>query len=110
MRFTRPGARTSIGRTLLGIALVEWRQLFRRTDDTEGMTRFQRTIALAKASWAVLKGDRSLALFPILSSVASVAIVAVLALLGWVTKGSTTNAAGHTEYSANAATIVIAAI
>ncbi len=74
------------------------------------MTRFQRTIALAKASWAVLKGDRSLALFPVLSAVASVAIIAVLALLGWATKGTTTNAAGHTEYTANAATIVIAAI
>jgi hypothetical protein len=74
------------------------------------MTRFQRTIALAKASWAVLKGDRSLVLFPVLSAIASVAIIAVLALLGWATKGTTTNAAGHTEYTANAATIVITAI
>ncbi|MEP6624308.1 MAG: DUF6159 family protein [Acidimicrobiia bacterium] len=74
------------------------------------MTRFQRTIALTKSSWSVLKGDRSLALFPVLSGVVSVAIIVVLALLGWVTKGSTTNAAGNTEYTANAATIVIAVI
>ncbi len=74
------------------------------------MTRFQRSIALIKSSWAVLKGDRSLALFPILSGVISLAIIVVLALLGWVTKGTTTNVAGNTEYSANAATIVIAVI
>ena len=72
------------------------------------MSRFQRTLALARASWAVLKSDRSLALFPIFSALASLALIIVLALLGWVTKGaSTTDAAGHTQYSANVATIVI---
>lgn len=72
------------------------------------MSRFQRTIALAKASWAVLKSDRSLALFPILSAIASIALIIVLAALGWFTKGTgTTDAAGNTQYTANAATIVI---
>ncbi|MGZ4676059.1 MAG: DUF6159 family protein [Acidimicrobiia bacterium] len=74
------------------------------------MTRFQRSIALAKASWAVLKSDRSLALFPVYSALVSIAIVAVLAVLGWATKGSEVNAAGHTHYTANAATFVIVAV
>ena len=71
------------------------------------MTRFQRTIALAKSSWAVLKGDRSLALFPVFSAVASLVLIAGLALLGWATKGTATDVAGNTKYTANAATIVI---
>ena len=71
------------------------------------MSRFKRTIILAKTSWAVLKSDRSLALFPVLSALASLGIIVVLAVLGWATKGTTTNNLGHTEYTASAATIVI---
>jgi hypothetical protein len=71
------------------------------------MSRFQRSLALGRASWAVLKSDRSLGLFPVLSGLVSIGVVAVLALLGWATKGSEVNAAGHTQYTASAATFVI---
>jgi hypothetical protein len=71
------------------------------------MSRFQRSLALGRASWAVLKSDRSLALYPIVSGLVSVGILIVLGLIGWVTKGSEVNAAGHTEYSATVATFVI---
>ena len=71
------------------------------------MNRFQRTIALAKASWAVLKSDRSLVLFPTISALVSLGLIAVLALLGWATLGTATDVAGATKYTANAATIVI---
>jgi hypothetical protein len=74
------------------------------------MSRFQRSLALLRASWAVLKSDRSLALYPIVSALVSVGIVAVLALIGWATKGSEVNAAGHTQYTASAATFVIVVI
>ena len=74
------------------------------------MSRFQRSLALWRASWAVLKSDRSLALFPIVSALVSVGIVAVLALIGWATKGSEVNAAGHTQYTASAATFVIVVV
>lgn len=70
------------------------------------MSRFQRSMALAKASWSVLKSDRSLALFPVYSALASIVIVAAMALLAWVTKGSETNASG-THYSASAGTVVV---
>lgn len=71
------------------------------------MTRFHRTVALAKASWAVLKSDRSLVLFPTISALVSLGLIAVLALLGWATLGTATDVAGATKYTANAATIVI---
>ncbi len=71
------------------------------------MSRFQRSLALGRASWSVLKSDRSLALYPIVSGLASIGILIVLGLLGWVTKGSEVNAAGHTEYTASVATFVI---
>jgi len=74
------------------------------------MSRFQRSLALWRASWAVLKSDRSLALYPIVSALVSVGIVAVLALIGWATKGSEVNAAGHTQYTASAATFVIVVV
>jgi hypothetical protein len=71
----------------------------------------QRSIALGKASWSVLKSDRSLTSFPIFSGLASIVIVAVMAGLAWVTKGaSTTDAAGHTHYSASVATFVVAGV
>jgi len=74
------------------------------------MSRFQRSLALGRASWAVLKSDRSLALYPIVSALVSVGIVAVLALIGWATKSSEVNAAGHTQYTASAATFVIVVV
>lgn len=75
------------------------------------MSRYQRTITLAKASWAVLKSDRSLALFPIISALASLGLIVVLALLGWVTKGKAVDvSSGHTQYTANVATYVIGVV
>jgi hypothetical protein len=71
------------------------------------MSRFQRSLALGRASWAVLKSDRSLGLYPVLSGLVSIGILAVLGLIGWVTKGSEVDAAGHTQYTASVATFVI---
>ncbi len=71
------------------------------------MSRFQRSIALLKASWAVLKSDRSLALFPVCSALASIGVALVLGLLAWATVGTETTATGGTGYTANAMTIVV---
>lgn len=71
------------------------------------MSRFQRSLALWRSSWAVLRSDRSLALFPIVSGLASVGTLLVLGLIGWATKGSEINSAGHTHYSASAATVLV---
>jgi hypothetical protein len=45
--------------------------------DTGGMTRFQTSWAIAKRSWAVLKSDKSLAWFPVLSFLASLVVFGV---------------------------------
>jgi hypothetical protein len=74
------------------------------------MSRFQRSIALAKASWSVLRSDRSIAWFPVLSGVTSVLVVALLGLIGFVTADETTTASGSTHYSASVATFVIAIV
>jgi hypothetical protein len=74
------------------------------------MSRFQRSLALGRASWSVLKSDRSLALYPIVSGLVSVGVLIVLGLIGWVTKGSEVNAAGHTQYTASVATFVVVAV
>jgi hypothetical protein len=74
------------------------------------MSRFQRSLALGRASWAVLKSDRSLALYPVLAAVSSIGICIVLALIGWATKGSEVTASGGTHYTANAATVVVAIV
>lgn len=71
------------------------------------MSRFQRSIALARASWGVLRSDRSLALFPVISFFANLLVVGAIALLLWATVGTTTNAAGNTEYTPSAVTIVV---
>ena len=42
------------------------------------MTRFQTSWAIAKRSWAVLKSDKTLAWFPVLSALGSLIVVAVL--------------------------------
>jgi hypothetical protein len=74
------------------------------------MSRFQRSLALGRASWSVLKSDRSLALYPVFSGLVSVGILIVLALIGWATKGSEVTAAGHTQYTASAATFVVVVV
>ena len=79
-------------------------------DDTGVMSRFQRSLALGRASWAVLKSDRSLALYPVFSGLVSVGILIVLGLIGWATKGSEVTASGTTHYTASAATFVIVVV
>ena len=71
------------------------------------MTRFQRSIALAKASWGVFRSDGSLVWFPVISGIVSMVIVGVLALIGWATAGTETTAAGDTHLTANAVTFVV---
>lgn len=59
------------------------------------MTRFQTSWAIAKRSWAVLKSDKSLAWFPVLSAIGSLLVVGLLggliALMG-IDDSSTGNA------------------
>lgn len=74
------------------------------------MNRFQRSVALAKASWRVFRSDHSLVWFPVLSGIASVGLFAVLGLIGWATAGSETNAAGDTHMTANAVTAIVALV
>jgi Family of unknown function (DUF6159) len=45
------------------------------------MTRFQTSWAIAKRSWAVLRSDKSLAWFPVLSFLASLVVVGIIAAL-----------------------------
>jgi hypothetical protein len=73
------------------------------------MSRFQRSVALWRSSWAVLKSDRSLALYPIVSALTSVGVLLVLGLIGWATKGTETGSGG-THYTATAATFVIVVV
>jgi hypothetical protein len=71
------------------------------------MNRFQRSVALAKASWNVLRGDGSLMWFPVLAGVVSAVLVGVMALIGWATAGSETTTSGSTHLTANAATFIV---
>ena len=71
------------------------------------MTRMQRSWALAKASWAVLKSEKGLVWLPVLSFLASVAVAAVFGLAIWATLGKDTGVGGQDEYSANVATYVL---
>lgn len=71
------------------------------------MTRMQRSWALAKASWAVLKSEKGLVWLPVLSFLASVAVVGVFGLAIWATLGKDTGVGGQDEYSANVATYVL---
>jgi hypothetical protein len=63
------------------------------------MTRISRTVDLAKASWNVLKQDRELLAFPVISFVVNAAVVAVFIGLIFLIGGfdSTTDAAGTTS-------------
>jgi len=73
------------------------------------MTRMQRSWALAKASWAVLKSEKGLVWLPVLSFIASVAVVAVFGIAVWATLGKDTGVNGQDSYSTNIATWVLAA-
>src|SRR4051812_21296869 len=80
MRFTRPGATKrattgSVPRPPGGAPTSP-----RPSHDRYwwSMTRFQTSWEIAKRSWAVLKSDKSLAWFPVLSAVASLIVVAII--------------------------------
>jgi hypothetical protein len=47
-------------------------------------SRFQNSIALAKASWGVLREDKKLAVLPLLSGLASLVVLASFALPAWL--------------------------
>jgi hypothetical protein len=68
----------------------------------------QRSWALAKASWAVLKSEKGLVWLPVLSFVASVAVVGVFGLAVWATLGKDSGVNGQDGYTTNVATWVLA--
>jgi Family of unknown function (DUF6159) len=67
----------------------------------------QRSWALAKSSWAVLKSEKSLLWLPVLSFIASAVVVGVFALAVWATLGKDTGLSGDTEYHANVVTYLL---
>jgi hypothetical protein len=67
----------------------------------------QRSWALAKSSWAVLKSEKGLLWLPVLSFIFSAIVVGVFALAVWATLGKDTGINGDTEYSANVVTYVL---
>jgi hypothetical protein len=58
---------------------------------------FKRSLQLFKATWGVLRVDKSLALFPVLSALATLVVIASFALPVWASRS--TDAAGHTSVS-----------
>ncbi|HEY7133862.1 MAG TPA: DUF6159 family protein [Acidimicrobiia bacterium] len=62
------------------------------------MTRWQRSIEIAKASWAVLKSDRQLVWLPVLSFLATLVVFGIDAGLVLLTR--THDAAGHNQIGA----------
>jgi Family of unknown function (DUF6159) len=73
------------------------------------MTRMQRSWALAKASWGVLKSEKGLLWLPVLSFLASLVVLGVFSLAIWATVGKDTGVSGDTGYSTNVATWVLGA-
>lgn len=71
------------------------------------MTRMQRSWALAKSSWAVLKSEKGLLWLPVLSFIFSAIVVGIFALAVWATLGKDTGLNGDQEYSANVVTYVL---
>lgn len=75
--------------------------------DTCPMTRMQRSWALAKSSWAVLKSEKGLLWLPVLSFIGSAVVVGIFALAVWATLGKDTGLNGDTEYHANVVTYLL---
>jgi hypothetical protein len=73
------------------------------------MTRMQRSWALAKSSWAVLKSERGLVWLPVLSFLGSLVVAGVFAVAVWATLGKDTGLNGQESYTTNVATWVLAA-
>lgn len=71
------------------------------------MNRMQRSWALAKSSWAVLKSEKALLWLPVLSFLFSAIVVAVFALAAWATLGKETGLNRDHEYSANVVTYLL---
>jgi hypothetical protein len=71
------------------------------------MTRMQRSWALAKASWAVLKSERGLAWLPVLSFLGSVAVAGLISVAVWATLGKDTGLDGQETTSVNLVTYVL---
>jgi Family of unknown function (DUF6159) len=71
------------------------------------MTRMQRSWALAKSSWAVLKSEKGLLWLPVLSFICSAIVVGIFALAVWATLGKETGLNGDEEYNANVITYVL---
>ncbi|HEY3721939.1 MAG TPA: DUF6159 family protein [Acidimicrobiia bacterium] len=71
------------------------------------MTRMQRSWALAKSSWAVLKSEKGLLWLPVLSFIGSAVVVGIFALAVWATLGKDTGLNGDTEYHANVVTYLL---
>ena len=67
----------------------------------------QRSWALAKSSWAVLKSEKGLVWLPVLSFIVSVDRRGRLRLAVWATLGKDTGLNGNEEYSANVVTYVL---
>jgi hypothetical protein len=75
--------------------------------DNDGMTRIQRSWALAKASWGVLKSEKGLAWLPVLSFLGSVVVIALFSLAVWATLGKDTGIDGTDHYNPNVLTWVL---
>jgi hypothetical protein len=73
------------------------------------MTRIQRSWALAKASWAVLKSEKGLAWLPVLSFLGSAVVVGLLGVAVWATLGKDTGLDGTETTTTNVATWALAA-
>jgi hypothetical protein len=67
----------------------------------------QRSWALAKSSWAVLKSEKGLLWLPVLSFIFSAIVVGIFALAVWATLGKETGLNGDKEYSANVVTYLL---
>jgi len=51
---------------------------------SDGLSRFERSVMLVKASWDVLRADGELVVLPILSAIASLVVIAAFAAIGAV--------------------------
>jgi hypothetical protein len=74
------------------------------------MNRFQRSLALLRTSWSVLRVERQLLLMPVCSAIVSLLAAGVLALAALATLGREAGVDGTTRASANAGTIAIALV
>ena len=65
------------------------------------MSRFQTSWEIAKRSWAVLKSDKTLAWFPVLSALGSLLVVAIFGgLIAWSPASTASRPATRSSRSA----------